>query len=297
MAPPRALRQARPSLPRVRRPDPAVFGILPFFLLVGVFLILPVFANLWASLHDASGAWTLEHLAGLGEAQYLSAFAHTVLLSAVTAILGGVFGSALAWAIATTHRPAWLRDIVTSFTSVASQLGGVPLAFAFVAAYGSQGLLTAAVRDATGWDLSQAVPLSGFAGLVIVYLYFQTPLMAILMLPTIMGVRKEWRESAESLGASPLRYLTQIVLPIVSPAAAGAVLVLFANAASAYATAYALSGGGANLVPILIGFFVSGNVLVDPSFGAALATGMMAIVAAAMLARWVLTRRTARWRG
>jgi putative spermidine/putrescine transport system permease protein len=75
----------------------------------------------------------------------------------------------------------------------------------------------------------------------------------------------------------------------------GALLLLFANAFSAYATAYALAGGGANLVAILVGFFVSGNVMVDNSFGAALSTGMIAVVTLAMLARWLLTRRSTRW--
>jgi len=279
----------------VRQINPALLGILPFVLVVGVFLVLPVVVNLWTSFHNNAGEWSFESFIRLGEAQYVSAFVNTAALATTTALIGGLGGLILAWALATLRRPAWLRDVVLSFSGVASQFGGVPLAFAFVAALGTQGVVTNAVRDTFGIDLSELLPLSDFAGLVVVYLYFQIPLMAILMLPAVSGLRREWRESATSLGAGPVRFLLQIVMPIISPAVGGAVLVLFANAFSAFATAYALSGGGANLVPILIGFFVSGNVVVDESFGATLATGMMAVVAVSMLARWVLMRRVTRW--
>ncbi|WP_233197155.1 ABC transporter permease subunit [Cryobacterium sp. N21] len=283
----------RPLLARL--PGRDALGLLPYFAFIGVFLLLPIVANVWTSLHDNSGAWSLESMLKLGEQQYLSAFLNTMALSAVTAVLGGALGLLVAWALATLQRPRWLRSIMLSYSVVASQLGGIPLAFAFIAAIGSQGLITIAVFDVTGWDLTEAFAVSSFWGLVVVYLYFQVPLMAILVLPAIMGIRREWGESALSLGAGRWRYLTDILLPILSPAIGGAVLLLFANSFSAYATAYALSGGGANLVPILIGFFISGNVLTDQSFGAALATGMMFVITLAMVLRHLLVRRTTRW--
>ena len=79
------------------------------------------------------------------------------------------------------------------------------------------------------------------------------------------------------------------------PPIVGALLLLFANSFSAYATAYALAGGRVNLVPILIGFFISGDVMADESFAAALVTGMIVIVVAAMGLRTLLERRTNKW--
>ncbi|MFC5931222.1 ABC transporter permease [Cryobacterium melibiosiphilum] len=288
-----------PRLPRRRGlrglPGRDTLGLLPYFAFITLFLLLPTVANVWTSLHDNTGGWSLASMRRLGEEQYVSAFLNTMALSAVTALLGGALGLVVAWALATLQRPRWLRSIMLSYSVVASQLGGIPLAFAFIAAMGSQGLITLAVYDATGWDLTETFAVSSFWGLVVVYLYFQVPLMAILVLPAIMGIRREWSDSALSLGAGRWRYLIDILLPILSPAIGGAVLLLFANSFSAYATAYALSGGGANLVPILIGFFISGNVLTDQSFGAALATGMMLVIAVAMVLRHLLVRRTTRW--
>ncbi|WP_197059340.1 ABC transporter permease subunit [Cryobacterium sp. MLB-32] len=278
-----------------RLPSRDLLGLLPYFAFIAVFLLLPIAANVWTSLHDSTGGWSLDSLMKIGRPQYLSAFLSTMTLSTVTALLGGALGLLVAWALATLERPRWLRSVMLSFSVVASQLGGIPLAFAFIAAIGSQGMITIAVFDATGWDLTDTFALSSFWGLVVVYLYFQVPLMAILMLPALMGIRREWSESARSLGAGRLRYLIDIMLPILSPAIGGALLLLFANAFSAYATAYAVSGGGANLIPILIGFFISGNVLSDQGLGAALSTGMMVIITLAMLLRHLLVRRSTRW--
>ena len=290
-----------PAAPAVRQsllarlPGRDIVGLLPYFAFIAIFLLLPIIANVWTSLHNNEGVWSLDSMAKLGEAQYLSAFLNTMALSAVTAVLGGALGLIVAWALATRQRPRWLRSLLLSYAVVASQLGGIPLAFAFIAAIGSQGLITITVFEATGWDLTETFAVSSFWGLVVVYLYFQVPLMAILVLPAIMGIRREWGESAITLGAGRVRYLLDILLPILSPAIGGAVLLLFANSFSAYATAYALSGGGANLVPILIGFFISGNVLTDQSFGAALATGMMLVITLAMVLRHLLVQRTTRW--
>ncbi len=270
-------------------------GAAPYFLFIGIFLIVPVLVNVWTSLHDAEGNFTFATLAKLGEPQYASAFANTVWLSVVTSVLGGILGLILAWALATIERPRWLKSLMLSFTVVASQQGGIPLAYAFIATLGAQGMLTVWLRDGLGIDIAAMFNLAQFNGLVVVYLYFQAPLMAVLMLPAVLGVRKEWRESATSLGAGRIRYFVDVVLPILSPSIGGALLLLFANAFAAYATAYALAGSGANLVPILIGFFIAGNVLSDPTLGAALVTGMIGVIAVAMIARVFLLRRTAKW--
>lgn len=273
---------------------PAI-GLIPFLAFMVMFLVLPVMVNFWTAVHTPDGAWSLDAVRRLGQDQYLSAFVNSLQLSVTTALLGGLFGVILAWALAATQRPRWLRDAILSYSGLASQMGGVPLAFAFVAALGTQGLVTVALRDSLGIDLSQTISLSSFGGLTLVYLYFQVPLMAILMLPAVQGLRPQWQESAASLGAGRLRYLTTVVAPVIAPALVGALLLLFANSFAAYATAFALSGGGASLVPVLMGFFIAGNVTIDESFGAALAAGMVLVVATSMGLRALVLRRATRW--
>src|SRR5699024_6372764 len=187
-----------------------------------------------------------------------------------------------------------LNGLVNSFSALAAQSGGVQLAYGFVALLGPQGLMTKAVeRFYPGF--SEAFSLTDFWGVALVYLYFQIPLMTVLMLPAMAGLKKEWFYAATSLGATRNQYLKDIALPALWPSMLVSVLLLFANAFAAYATAYALAGGSLNLVPIVIGFLINGNVLLNPSLAAAMVTWMMLIIIVSMGLRMILSRRSNKW--
>jgi putative spermidine/putrescine transport system permease protein len=132
-------------------------------------------------------------------------------------------------------------------------------------------------------------------GIEIVYLYFQIPLMILVIAPAIDGLRREWREAASSLGANSWQFWRHVGIPIMTPSILSAFVLLFGNSFSAYATAYGLTGGSVGLVPITIGFYLSGNVLDDPHLGQALAFGMLVVLALMMLAYIPLQRRASRW--
>lgn len=290
-AQPAARERKRSSL---RRDVSGWLGAVPLLAFLAVFLIIPIGANIFTSFM-VDGTFSFSAMAQLLEPQYLDAFKQTINLSLLTAGAGGVLGFILAWALATGSKPAWLQNLVLSFSAVASQMGGVALAFAFIATLGVQGMATKFILTMTGWDLSQDIQLASFLGLSLVYLYFQIPLMAILLLPAFGSLKAQWPEAAYSLGATRWQYLKDIAFPIMWPPIVGALLLLFANSFGAYATAYALAGGRVNLVPILIGFFISGDVMSDESFAAALVTGMIIIVVTAMGLRTLLERRTNKW--
>lgn len=270
------------------------FGALPFFLFVAAFLIFPILANLLTAFQAPGGGFSFETMAEGMNAAHRPAFLLTAQLSLITALIGAVVGVVLAWALQSGRKPAWLNALVNSFSALASQSGGVTLAYAFIALLGVQGLLTGFLNDLFPGLLSD-FSVTGFAGVTLVYLYFQIPLMAILMLPAMGGIRSQWQEAASSLGATRWQYLRDVVLPVLWPSIIGSFLLLFANSFAAYATAYALAGGSLNLVPILIGFYISGNVLLNPGLAAALVTWMMFIILAAMGIRFYLTRKSDQW--
>lgn len=132
-------------------------------------------------------------------------------------------------------------------------------------------------------------------GLSIVYMYFQFPLMVLIMAPALDGLRKEWKEACENLGGTTWHYWRYIALPILLPSLLGTAILLFGNAFGAYATAYAFSGSFINLVTILIGAQIQGDVLYNPGLGNALALGMIVIMSLSMLGYTLLQRKAARW--
>ncbi|MDO5373301.1 MAG: ABC transporter permease subunit [Corynebacterium glutamicum] len=270
------------------------FGALPFFLFVAAFLIFPILANLITAFQAPQGGFSFDTMGEAMNSAHRPAFVLTAQLSLITALIGAVIGLLLAWALQRGRKPGWLNALVNSFSALASQSGGVSLAYGFIALLGVQGLLTGMLNDLFPGFMSD-FSITGFSGVTLVYLYFQIPLMAILMLPAMGGIKGQWLEAASSLGASRWQYLRDVAFPVLWPSIIGSFLLLFANSFAAYATAYALAGGSLNLVPILIGFYISGNVLLNPGLAAALVTWMMFIILAAMGVRFYLTRKSDEW--
>jgi putative spermidine/putrescine transport system permease protein len=271
--------------------------LLPFAVLVGVFLLWPTAAVVVGALTDAEGRPTLENLAQATRASHLDAFARSVVLSAATAVLGAVLGGLLAWAVAAGRRDGTLRRVVVAASGTLAQFGGVMLAFAFLATFGFNGLVTLFLQEWLGIDpFASGAWLYELPGLALVYTYFQIPLMLIVFLPAVEGLKPQWREACESLGGDGWAYWRHVGLPILWPSFLGAALLLFANAFSAYATARALVSQASPLVPLRIGSFLTGEIVLGQAdVGKALAFGMILVVAATMTLYALLQRRTSRW--
>ena len=276
----------------------ALLGVLPFFAYTTIFLAIPTLIVVVGSFLDGSGHPTLGNLTALAQPQIVSAFIHSTVLSAVTAVLGAVFGALLAYAVSTGREGGQLRRIVSSLCGVLAQFGGVTLAFAFVATVGFQGFVTLWLQD-VGINLASSTWLfEPYKGLILVYTYFQIPLMLIVFLPAVEGLRPQWREAAESLGGSTWDYWRHVGGPILAPSFIGAMLLLFTNAFSAYATAAALISQGSPIIPLQIAGTLSSEVILgQENIGKAMALGMVAIVAVVMTLYAVLERRTTRWLG
>ncbi|WP_036461232.1 ABC transporter permease subunit [Mycobacterium sp. 141] len=283
---PRAVvgRRIRESLP-----------LLPFLTVVTVFLIVPT-VTVVVMAFFAEGSFSLARIMALFSPTALAALGKSVLLSGSTALIGAVLGAVLAWLIASSPPSSMVRRSVLALCSVLAQFGGVALAFAFLATIGLNGVLTVWVRAHLGWDLAGSGWLYGLPGLILVYTYFQIPLMVIVFLPAVEGLRDQWREAAVNLGASRWQYWREVAVPLLTPAFLGSALLLFANAFAAYATAAALVSQGAPIVPLLIRAALTSEVVLGQSgFAYALALEMIVVVAAVMLVYNALVRRTARW--
>ncbi|MGE0220593.1 ABC transporter permease [Mycolicibacterium sp.] len=269
--------------------------LLPFLTVVLIFLIIPTVTVIVSSVY-ADGVFSLERIAALFTGTALSALANSVVLSGATAVIGAVFGAVLAWLIVSSPPSSMARRAVLSVCSVLAQFGGVALAFAFLATIGLNGVLTLWVQQAFGFNLAGSGWLYGLSGLILVYTYFQIPLMVIVFVPALEGLREQWREAAVSLGASTWAYWREVAIPLLTPAFLGSALLLFANAFAAYATAAALVSQGSPILPLLIrASLVSEVVLGQAGFAYALALEMIVVVAVVMVAYNLLVRRSARW--
>ena len=270
-------------------------GVVPFLLFAIAFLLAPASFLFIGSFRDVYGNWTLANYGNLWQDFVIEAYTLSIRISAFTALGGGIFGFLLAYAVTLGGLPRWIRSGLLTFSGVASNFAGVPLAFAFIATMGRIGLVTGLLK-LMGVDIyKQGFTLYSFWGLSLTYMYFQFPLMVLIITPALEGLRREWREAAENLGATTGQYWRYVALPILLPSLLGTMILLFANAFGAHATAFALTGGTFNLVTILIGAQIRGDVLRDPGLGYALAVGMVLIMTVSIVTYTLLQRRSERW--
>jgi putative spermidine/putrescine transport system permease protein len=290
---------ARPqAAPKAKRGTPLL--VLPwlfmgaFIALAALFMVAPTVTLAIQSVSGDDG-FTLQYLEELGSENFVNAFRNSIELSVLSAAVGVVAGGLIAYFVLQPGTPTTVRSAVTSFSAVASNFAGVPLAFAFVSTIGTLGLLTQMLKslgvDIYGYGFS----LFSMTGLTIVYSYFQIPLMVIIITPAIAGLRVEWREATENLGATPGQYWRMVGLPVLMPSLISSFILLFGSAFSAYATAYALTSGNIALLTTEIANVLSGDVSSSPQTGAALSVGMIIVMVLVLIVSAAFSRRASRW--
>ncbi len=268
---------------------------IPFFGYLSVFLFLPTIIVVIGAFQDREGGFTLNGVSQLFTPATVEIFVTTAFLSFVSALIGAVVGAFAAYALSTVSITSPLRRIYTAVASVLAQFGGVMLAFAFISVLGKNGNFTRLMANAFDVTVPGGL-LTSVPGLIIVYCYFQIPLMIIVFLPAVDGLRKEWHDATENLGGSTWTYWSRVAGPILLPSFLGSFLLLFANAFSAYATAAALISQRTIIVPMAIeGAIRNENNLNMVAYAQALATGMIVVIALVMTGYALLQRRTARW--
>jgi putative spermidine/putrescine transport system permease protein len=274
-----------------------LLGVVPFFVYVLFGLLVPTVAIAFGAFQNSvTGHFTFSNIDIASHGIYLTGFRTSIELSVLSAIIPGIAGFLIAYAIFTANRGAVLRRVAITASGVFANFGGVPLAFLFIASIGTTGVVTGWLNDLGVNIYAGKFSLFTLTGVLIAYMYFQIPLMVLVFLPALEGLRPAWREAASNLGASSWHFWRYIGGPVLFPSFLGCVLLLFGSAFSAYATADAMTAGALPLTSIQIGQFLNGNVIAgQQNVGKALGLGMVLIIAIVMIIYTVLQRRAARW--
>jgi len=271
-------------------------ALIPFHAYVGLFLVLPTLIVTVGAFTNGEGSFTLDNIRAMFTTDvFINAMVRSLQLAVITAILGAVLGGLLAWAVARGSPNGLLRQMVISASGVLAQFGGVMLAFAFLATFGFNGLITVLIKNQLGVSLDMSW-LYSMMGLAVVYTYFQIPLMLIVFLPSLDGMRQEWYDASASLGGGSWSFWRHVGGPILAPSFLGAVLLLFTNAFSAYATAAALISQGSPIITLQIADQMTSEVVLgQENVGKALALAMIVVVSFVMLIYAWIQRRASRW--
>lgn len=271
-------------------------GLFPFFIFSSIFIAVPTLVVAYKAFIWNDGSFTFENFRVIWRDAYLLSLFGSLRLGFISALTGSIFGFLICYAVVISSNKR-LQKVVSTASGVFANTGGVPLAFFFVAAIGNYGMVTLFLQR-LGIDIyAGSFTIFGFSGLIMVYLYFQIPLMIIVTYPAVEGMKNEWREAAANLGATKFMFWRYIAIPVLTPAFLGAFLLLFSNAFAAYATANVLTSGSIPLLPLQIGSLVAGNVFADEqNIGMAMGLEMIIVVAITMSGYAYLDRKSSKWR-
>ncbi len=280
------------------RSKSAYLGALPFILFSGLFLLYPTYNVISGAFKNSKNEFSTSALVEAMQSPITRhAFKNSLVLSSWTALAGSILGGLFAWALITGKKKGFFYRISIALSSVLVQFGGVMLTFAFLATFGFNGIIsTLAMKVAPGSFLANSSWLYGLNGLIVVYTFFQIPLMVLVFLPTIENLRPQWREASDSLGGNSREYWLRIGIPVLTPSFAGAALLLFVNAFSAYATAATLIDLSSFLTPLQIASALTSEVGgANPAEAKSLALLMIVVVTIVMALYALLRRKVTKW--
>lgn len=270
-------------------------GFLPFLLFCLAFEFIPILFLLRGSfIEKATQQFTFNHYLTMQRTLYVNSFLNSIKISGLSAIIGVVLGTLIGYAIYRLPSER-VKNALISLSDVTTNFAGAPLAFAFIIILGMNGVITQFILKYFQYELYPKFSIYSFSGLLLAYVYFQIPLMVLIIIPAFTGLRKEWQESARSLGANTFQYWRRIGLPILTPSLLAGLTLLFANAFGAYATAYTLVESQLSLVTVQIGYMIYGEVRHDPGIGMAMAILSLIIMAISIGLYQIALLRARRW--
>jgi putative spermidine/putrescine transport system permease protein len=261
-------------------------GAVPFMVTIAMALVVPMGFVVYGSF-IAADEWSLANYEEIfSNVFYRGAFRTSIGLSALTAAIGLVLGLVVAAHLRRVSGA--LRRLVLTYSNIAANFVGVPLAFAFIIMFGFNGAFTLILKR---YGLVNEINVYSFGGLILVYSYFQVSLAALLLYPALAAITTELEEAARLMGVSRARFWRRVGLPIIRNPLIAVYCLLFANAMGTYATVYALVGGSANLVTVRIGELVGGDVFSDPNLANALSTLLVVTLLIPVVVGQILTRK------
>ncbi|WP_373332841.1 MULTISPECIES: ABC transporter permease [Vibrio] len=277
--------KAESNKPKFSRFKPALC-LSPFAIFFYLFQIAPM---LWVIVNSfkVDDEWSLDNYGQIIDSPFIQqGFSHSASISFWSSLVGLVIATLLVNSL--RRIPGRLRSAVVAFTNMTSNFAGVPLAFAFIIILGANGAVTLLLKQ---WGVIDDFNIYSQWGLLLIYIYFQIPLAALLLYPAFDALDDDWQSAAALLGASHWQYWRNVAIPVLAPALLGTFIILIANAMGAYASVYALTGGNYNMITIRIASLVAGDLFLEPNLAAAISVVLIVLLACiTAINQWLIAR-------
>tara|TARA_R110001583_G_scaffold140307_1_gene292523 strand:+ start:9385 stop:10293 length:909 start_codon:yes stop_codon:yes gene_type:complete len=265
-------------------------------IIIGVFtLVVPCALMLRQSfaLPDGSG-FTLGNWSSLMNSRSARiTILNSLLLSFNVATIALLVGGPLTWIISRMTR-SW-QALNLGLLTVANNFSGIGLAFGYVAALGSYGMITLSLKI-VGIDIVPPAS-SSFWGLTIAYEYGIVPMFVLLTLPSMALIRDEWWEACQCCGASRWQFWRYVGIPVLGPFLGASWILCFTWSMGLYGLPVALLGASRpayNLITLKMSHSMTGLLLGNQQMPV-LAVILMIIAVCALTLYKLMLKRAGKW--
>jgi iron(III) transport system permease protein len=257
-----------------------VLGIAVFFT-AAAFLVYPLanamlLAFVKSGEEPGVGSLTLANFARFATAaSYQRALWNSVYSGIAATLLATAIALPMAYAVARIAMPC--RGLISAMTVVPLISPPFIGAYAWIILLGRNGTITQWVLQWTGWTLPA---IYGPPGVILALALSYFPFVFLIVQGTLAAADPHIEEAARMAGASRARILRTITVPLVLPAVAAAMLIVFIKAIGDFGVPSIL-GGEFQVLPTLIYYQIHGYFNLNAA--AAIATVNVLLTVVAML--------------
>lgn len=191
---------------------------------LGVFLIFlgyPVLKVLMKSFEIQGRPGLGNYAQVLQQADFLQAFANSILIAGISALVSVALAFLLAYAINQTNLAAWMKKGISTAAAVPMLLPTITYGFTIIYSFGKQGLLTRLFGR-------QIVQIYGFNGLLMGYVIYTLPIAFLLINNTFRYIDKKYIVVSKVMGDRPaVTFWITILRPLLGTLAAAFIQAFF----------------------------------------------------------------------
>lgn len=224
-----------------RRTHRTPWIIIPLAIVAMLFLLIPLFGLL------ADTPWTrLPDL--LTREVTVTALRLSLITSLAATAIAIVFGVPLAWLLARIDFPG--RPVVRALVLLPLVLPPVVGGTALLTALGRRGIIGQPLEELTGLSLPFTT-----AGVVIAEAFVAMPFLVLTVEGALRGMDRRFEDAAMTLGASRMRVLTRVTLPLIAPGLIAGALLAWARALGEFGATITFAGnfpGRTQTMPLAI---------------------------------------------
>ncbi len=208
----------------------------------------------------------------------------TLGISVASVFASALVGLPLALLLARAEFPG--RRLLAAVATLPAALPPLVGVLAFLFLYGSSGIVTRVVQALLG---AHAPPwtLSGPGAIVFVHAYTMYVYVYLFVAAGVERLDPSLDEAAAGLGASRARRLGRVTLPLLTPALAGAMLLVFMSSLGSFSAPYVFGGGLRMLATQIVASRLNGD---DGMMYVETTVLAVSAVGAVLLLRWMERR-------